>query len=60
MFQKPNPLLAMPIYDNVVAGLKLAGQRVGRAETPRSGVSAVAARWRAWDGLRSAMLPRST
>jgi phosphate transport system ATP-binding protein len=32
VFQKPNPFPAMTIYDNVVAGLKLTGQRVGRAE----------------------------
>ncbi len=32
VFQKPNPFLTMSIYDNVVAGLKLAG-RVGRART---------------------------
>ncbi len=31
VFQKPNPFPAMSIYDNVVAGLKLTGQRVGRA-----------------------------
>ncbi|MGI5247384.1 phosphate ABC transporter ATP-binding protein [Dactylosporangium sp. CA-139066] len=32
VFQKPNPFPAMSIYDNVVAGLKLTGQRAGRAE----------------------------
>jgi phosphate transport system ATP-binding protein len=32
VFQKPNPFPAMSIYDNVVAGLKLTGQRVGRDE----------------------------
>ena len=32
VFQKPNPFPAMSIYDNVVAGLKLTGQRVARAE----------------------------
>ncbi|HEY2794303.1 MAG TPA: phosphate ABC transporter ATP-binding protein [Micromonosporaceae bacterium] len=32
VFQKPNPFPAMSIYDNVVAGLKLTGQRVGREE----------------------------
>ncbi|MGW3149994.1 MULTISPECIES: phosphate ABC transporter ATP-binding protein [Streptomyces] len=30
VFQKPNPFPAMSIYDNVVAGLKLTGTRVGR------------------------------
>ena len=30
VFQKPNPFPAMSIYDNVVAGLKLTGIRVGR------------------------------
>jgi phosphate transport system ATP-binding protein len=30
VFQKPNPFPAMSIYDNVVAGLKLTGQRVDR------------------------------
>jgi phosphate transport system ATP-binding protein len=30
VFQKPNPFPAMSIYDNVVAGLRLTGQRVGR------------------------------
>ncbi len=30
VFQKPNPFPAMSIYDNVVAGLKLTGQRVSR------------------------------
>jgi phosphate transport system ATP-binding protein len=30
VFQKPNPFPAMSIYDNVVAGLKLTGQRVHR------------------------------
>ncbi|WP_427889107.1 phosphate ABC transporter ATP-binding protein [Kribbella sp. GL6] len=29
VFQKPNPFPAMSIYDNVVAGLKLTGRRVG-------------------------------
>jgi phosphate transport system ATP-binding protein len=32
VFQKPNPFPAMSIYDNVVAGLKLTGQRANRAE----------------------------
>jgi phosphate transport system ATP-binding protein len=32
VFQKPNPFPAMSIYDNVVAGLKLAGVRASRAE----------------------------
>jgi phosphate transport system ATP-binding protein len=32
VFQKPNPFPAMSIYDNVVAGLKLTGQRAGREE----------------------------
>jgi phosphate transport system ATP-binding protein len=30
VFQKPNPFPAMSIYDNVVAGLKLTGSKVGR------------------------------
>jgi phosphate transport system ATP-binding protein len=30
VFQKPNPFPAMSIYDNVVAGLKLTGMRIGR------------------------------
>ena len=30
VFQKPNPFPAMSIYDNVVAGLKLTGVKVGR------------------------------
>ncbi len=30
VFQKPNPFPAMSIYDNVIAGLKLTGTRVGR------------------------------
>jgi phosphate transport system ATP-binding protein len=32
VFQKPNPFPAMSIYDNVVAGLKLTGQKAGRKE----------------------------
>jgi len=32
VFQKPNPFPAMSIYDNVVAGLKLTGVRVSRAQ----------------------------
>jgi phosphate transport system ATP-binding protein len=32
VFQKPNPFPAMSIYDNVVAGLKLTGARLGRTE----------------------------
>ena len=32
VFQKPNPFPAMSIYDNVVAGLKLTGQRVSRGD----------------------------
>jgi phosphate transport system ATP-binding protein len=32
VFQKPNPFPAMSIYENVVAGLKLTGQRIGRDE----------------------------
>jgi phosphate transport system ATP-binding protein len=31
VFQKPNPFPAMSIYENVVAGLKLTGIRVGRS-----------------------------
>jgi phosphate transport system ATP-binding protein len=31
VFQKPNPFPTMSIYDNVLAGLKLTGVRVGRA-----------------------------
>lgn len=30
VFQKPNPFPAMSIYDNVIAGLRLTGKRVGR------------------------------
>ncbi|MDR0595047.1 MAG: phosphate ABC transporter ATP-binding protein [Bifidobacteriaceae bacterium] len=30
VFQRPNPFPAMSIYDNVLAGLKLTGRRVGR------------------------------
>jgi len=32
VFQKPNPFPAMSIYDNVIAGLKLTGQRSTRSE----------------------------
>jgi len=32
VFQKPNPFPAMSIADNVTAGLKLTGMKVGRAE----------------------------
>jgi phosphate transport system ATP-binding protein len=32
VFQKPNPFPAMSIYDNVTAGLKLTGTRIGRGE----------------------------
>jgi phosphate transport system ATP-binding protein len=32
VFQKPNPFPSMSIYDNVVAGLKLTGQRASRGE----------------------------
>jgi len=32
VFQKPNPFPAMSIYENVVAGLQLTGQRVGNEE----------------------------
>jgi len=32
VFQKPNPFPAMSIYDNVTAGLKLTGVRLGRNE----------------------------
>jgi phosphate transport system ATP-binding protein len=32
VFQKPNPFPAMSIYENVVSGLKLTGQRVSRRE----------------------------
>ncbi len=32
VFQKPNPFPAMSIYDNVVAGLRLTGQRASRDE----------------------------
>jgi phosphate transport system ATP-binding protein len=31
VFQKPNPFPAMSIYDNVIAGLKLVGVKVGRS-----------------------------
>ena len=31
VFQKPNPFPAMSIYDNVVAGLRLTGTRLGRS-----------------------------
>jgi len=32
VFQKPNPFPAMSIYDNVIAGLRLTGQRAHRQE----------------------------
>ncbi|HVY08626.1 MAG TPA: phosphate ABC transporter ATP-binding protein [Mycobacteriales bacterium] len=32
VFQKPNPFPAMSIGDNVTAGLKLTGQKIGRSE----------------------------
>ncbi|TXN31069.1 phosphate ABC transporter ATP-binding protein [Lacisediminihabitans profunda] len=32
VFQKPNPFPAMSIYDNVVAGLKLSGQRASKGD----------------------------
>ncbi|MGK0741358.1 phosphate ABC transporter ATP-binding protein [Leucobacter sp. Z1108] len=32
VFQKPNPFPAMSIYDNVIAGLKLTGQKADRDE----------------------------
>jgi phosphate transport system ATP-binding protein len=32
VFQKPNPFPAMSIYDNVVAGLRLTGQKANRGE----------------------------
>lgn len=32
VFQKPNPFPAMSIYDNVLAGLKLTGTKVGKAD----------------------------
>ena len=32
VFQRPNPFPAMSIYDNVVAGLKLTGRKVGRSD----------------------------
>jgi phosphate transport system ATP-binding protein len=32
VFQKPNPFPAMTIYDNVVAGLRLTGQKVPRSD----------------------------
>ena len=31
VFQKPNPFPAMSVYDNVIAGLRLTGQKTGRA-----------------------------
>jgi phosphate transport system ATP-binding protein len=34
VFQKPNPFPAMTVAENVVAGLKLSGQRVSRSEAP--------------------------
>jgi phosphate transport system ATP-binding protein len=34
VFQKPNPFPAMTVAENVVAGLKLSGQRLSRSETP--------------------------
>jgi phosphate transport system ATP-binding protein len=35
VFQKPNPFPAMSIYDNVTAGLKLTGVRIGRGDRDR-------------------------
>ena len=35
VFQKPNPFPMMSIYDNVIAGYKLNGIRLGRDETDR-------------------------
>ena len=34
VFQKPNPFPAMTVAENVVAGLKLSGQRVSRSDAP--------------------------
>lgn len=35
VFQRPNPFPTMSIYDNVIAGYKLNGLELGRAETER-------------------------
>ncbi len=35
VFQKPNPFPTMSIYDNVIAGYKLNGVRLGKAESDR-------------------------
>jgi phosphate transport system ATP-binding protein len=32
VFQKPNPFPAMSIYDNVLAGLKITGTKIGRSD----------------------------
>ena len=51
VFQQPNPFPTMTIYDNVVAGVKLKGQKLPKAEMDEI-VRAIAARRRT-SGTRS-------
>jgi phosphate transport system ATP-binding protein len=59
VFQRPNPFPTMSIYDNVIAGYKLNGIRVGRGELDRI-VEESLKRAALWDEVRDSVHRKGT
>jgi phosphate transport system ATP-binding protein len=59
VFQKPNPFPTMSIYDNVIAGYKLNGIRIGRSELDRV-VEESLKRAALWDEVKEAVHRKGT
>jgi phosphate transport system ATP-binding protein len=59
VFQRPNPFPTMSIYDNVVAGYKLNGARMPRADRDRI-VEETLRRVTLWDEVKDALFRRGT
>jgi phosphate transport system ATP-binding protein len=59
VFQRPNPFPTMSIYDNVVAGYKLNGARMARADRDRI-VEETLRRVTLWDEVKDALFRRGT
>ena len=59
LFQRPNPFPTMSIYDNVIAGYKLNGIRLGRAERDRI-VEESLRRSALWDEVKDSLHKRGS
>jgi phosphate transport system ATP-binding protein len=59
VFQKPNPFPTMSIYDNVIAGYKLNGMRLGKGESDRI-VEESLRKAALWDEVRESVYRKGT